>query len=341
MKTIKITDELLAAFVEGNTTPQETAAVARAAKNNPEIRQMLELSDKIDEEVAPYSSRNEYATTPTGLRVPMPQVEQMPMMAMAANTSNNDCVLACEKYVLRQHNIDVDYDKLKLLAKRRGWLTPEGTPLYNIGRLLEEAKLSVARRFDCNLAMLSNELEAGCSVIVALDGNELLGDYEHERLRDNIEGRTANHAVVVTAVNQAENYVELHDPDSKNATDRYPVRQFLDAWNDAQYYMVSVIERGRRPYEPHPHNIDGVRLPSELDELTEAIAENAHEVWAQKRQSEGWTYGPERNDVLKQTPDMVPYCELTEEEKEYDRATAMRTIKLLYRLGYEIVKKKK
>lgn len=341
MKKIKITDELLAAFVEGNTTPQETAAVISAARENPEIRQMLEMSDKIDDEVNPGPSQKKPASIPTGIKVPMPQVEQMPMMAMAANTSNNDCVLACEKYVLRQHNIKADYDNLKLMAKRRGWLRPEGTPLYNIGRLLEEAKLSVARRFDCNLALLRNELEAGCSVIVALDGNELLGDYEQERQRDNTEGRTANHAVVVTAVNEADDYVEIHDPDSKNTIDRYPTKQFIDAWNDAQYYMVSVIERGRRPYKPHPHNIDGVRLPSELDELTEAIAENAHEVWAQKRQQEGWTYGPERNDKLKQSPDMVPYCELTEEEKEYDRATAMRSIKLLYRLGYEIVKKNK
>ena len=56
------------------------------------------------------------------------------------------------------------------------------------------------------------------------------------------------------------------------------------------------------------------------------------------REKEGWTYGPERNDALKQTPCLVPYIELPESEKEYDRATAKVTVESLKRLGYKIVK---
>lgn len=74
-------------------------------------------------------------------------------------------------------------------------------------------------------------------------------------------------------------------------------------------------------------------------ELREAIAENAHEVWAANRRAEGWTYGPERNDSLKQTPDMVPYSCLPESEKEYDREMAVKTIKLLKKLGYELIRR--
>ena len=83
-----------------------------------------------------------------------------------------------------------------------------------------------------------------------------------------------------------------------------------------------------------------VELSDELIELREAIAEHAHDVWAAERQSQGWTYGPQRNDDLKQTPCMVPYSKLPDSEKTFDRDMAMNTIKLLKKLGYDIVKKK-
>ena len=77
----------------------------------------------------------------------------------------------------------------------------------------------------------------------------------------------------------------------------------------------------------------------DLNELREAIAENAHDIWAESRMAEGWTYGPRRDDRLKQTPDLVPYSQLSESEKEYDRKMAMRTIKLLKKLGYDLIKR--
>lgn len=92
-----------------------------------------------------------------------------------------------------------------------------------------------------------------------------------------------------------------------------------------------------KTYTPNPIDLSDVTLDSDFTKLQESIAENAHEVWAKQRQSQGWTYGPKRDDVLKQTPDMVPYNELTEEEKEYDRKMATDTIKLIRKLGYDIV----
>lgn len=93
------------------------------------------------------------------------------------------------------------------------------------------------------------------------------------------------------------------------------------------------------PYVPHPVDLSDVELPESLLELQEAIAENAHEVWAENRRKEGWTYGPCRDDARKQTPNMVPYAALTDEEKHYDRVMAMNTIKLLKKLGYDLIKR--
>ena len=91
-------------------------------------------------------------------------------------------------------------------------------------------------------------------------------------------------------------------------------------------------------YNPTPIDTSDVTLPTELLALIEQIAANVHDVWAAQRIQEGWTYGNERNDTAKTTPDLVPYQKLPEKEKEYDRRTALETIRLITKLGYEITK---
>lgn len=91
-------------------------------------------------------------------------------------------------------------------------------------------------------------------------------------------------------------------------------------------------------YTPQPINASDVRLPEELNELAELIAKNVHEVWAQSRMEQGWRYGEERNDALKTHPCLIPYEELPEVEKAYDRDTAFGTLKLICKLGFKIEK---
>ena len=92
-------------------------------------------------------------------------------------------------------------------------------------------------------------------------------------------------------------------------------------------------------YTPKPVDTTAVALPQALLELTEKIAENVHEVWSKGRIAEGWTYGEKRDDNKKETPCLVPYSELPENEKEYDRNTALETIKTILSLGYKIQKR--
>ena len=76
------------------------------------------------------------------------------------------------------------------------------------------------------------------------------------------------------------------------------------------------------------------------DTYIEQIAIKIHKRWAAKRLAEGWIYGQERNDLKKEHPCLVPYEELPEIEKEYDRATARETLESISELGYELVKRK-
>ena len=94
----------------------------------------------------------------------------------------------------------------------------------------------------------------------------------------------------------------------------------------------------KKNYVPQPADTSNVQLPVELDELAEKIAKNVHEVWAQNRLNEGWIYGEERNDALKTHPCLIPYEELPEIEKAYDRNTAFGTLRLISKLGFKISK---
>ena len=94
----------------------------------------------------------------------------------------------------------------------------------------------------------------------------------------------------------------------------------------------------KKKYIPNPVDTKSVDLPKGLEPLVEEMSKNVHEVWAQTRISQGWTYGEERNDAEKKHPCLVPYEELPEEEKEYDRNTSVETIKLILKLGFKITR---
>ena len=91
-------------------------------------------------------------------------------------------------------------------------------------------------------------------------------------------------------------------------------------------------------FNPIPIDTSNITLNTDLTALIEMLAENTHNVWAQARIREGWTYGAERDDSSKQTPCLISYRDLPENEKEYDRRTAAETLKVIKKTGYKIEK---
>ena len=92
-------------------------------------------------------------------------------------------------------------------------------------------------------------------------------------------------------------------------------------------------------YDPKTIDTSQIRLSSDLVELVGRLARNNHDHWARKRIDEGWRYGPQRDDAHKEHPDLIPYEQLSESEKEYDRKTVVEAIKAIIALGYEVKKK--
>lgn len=91
-------------------------------------------------------------------------------------------------------------------------------------------------------------------------------------------------------------------------------------------------------YKPQSIDTKDVQLSDELNELVEIVAKNVHEVWAQSRIEQGWSFGVERNDVQKKHPCLLSYENLTEEEKDYDRKTVLETLRVITKLGFTIKK---
>lgn len=316
--------EVLAAFLDGNATSSECGEILASLSEDAELRELLNISQSVDAEIGTIAQKCDF----------------LPMTALAATCGEGShCSLECEKYVLR--SLDMEYDGRQLLedAIRNGWQKKDGTALHNVGRHLEKKGLVVTRRYHASMADIADAMNSCRRVIAAVDGGELRGNLAEESREDVLIGPVPDHTVVVLSYDAENGSITIFDPDSPDEKDVYPAARFEDAWKDSKNYLVTITHKDMNEYIPKPIDLSDVELTEDLNELREAIAENAHEIWAENRQAEGWTYGPRRDDSLKQTPDMVPYSQLPESEKEYDREMAMKTIKLLKKLGYELIKR--
>ena len=194
------------------------------------------------------------------------------------------------------------------------------------GDSFKDTDLRVFIRDTANPGTVFTALRKGGIVIPVVHGS-LLGEYKM--------GMTAT---VVIKANQITDMVDLYVPKS-NDIQTFPIATFVEAWDATGGICTTAFPAEAKTYHPKLLDLEHVKLPDGFDELREAIAENAHDRWALERQSEGWTYGPKRDDSKLETPDMVPYAQLPESEKQYDRLLAEDTIKLFTALGYKIEKK--
>ena len=319
-----ITEEVVAAFLDGNATAQESRRILGKLPEDSGLRELLHISQCVDFELGFNSAECEY----------------IPMTSLAAACNDNSrCSVKCEKYILDKMGIECNEEQMIEDAIANGWLKDGGTALHNIGHNLERYGLITTRQYKCTIDDIANALEANEYLVAAVDGGELTGDIAFEVMEDITVGEKPDHTVVILSYNAKEKAITIYDPASPNTEDTYPIEQFINAWNDSRNYLVTISTKEMKTYNPKPIDITDVVLTEDLAELREAIAENAHEVWAVNRLAEGWSFGPERDDNKKENPCIVPYSQLPESEKDYDRNMAMNTIKLLKKLGYDLIKR--
>jgi len=304
----EVSQEVLDNYISGQASLEEIALVTFAMKKDKDFRELVKLLEKMHKE---------------GLLDD--QSENLPMSSSAAFSEDNLCDVICEQYILRDYLGKDAKDDFKDIFIENSWLKESGTPLHSMGRLLEKHGMTVSRLFDCSLQDLLDSLIQRKKVIAVVDYGQLW----------NKESDGVFHAIV--CLNIVDDFIHIYDP-AIDGTAYYSFEDFVKAWNYSKNYLVCATTSNLE-YIPHPIDVQNVELDDELMELTEAIAENAHEVWAKKRREEGWKYGEKRDDVNKLNPDMVPYCELPESEKYYDRDMALNTIRLVKKLGFNITRR--
>ena len=301
-----ISDELLAAYLEGNTNEEETRKVLQALRGDKELQETLDIALKVEGS------------------------ETLPMFQKAAISGENICAVLCEVFILHRRQLPYDEEWLLNIARRKDWLRTEGTPLYCLGNLLAYSGLFVSRKYNSTIDDIQRAIQMDNDVVVGVDREKLYAEAV------DMEDLT-NHAVVVTHIDK--DFISVFDPYEAPYNFNIPPSDFLNAWKESQNYMIQVLQSVEE-YEPHPIDVDDIPLDRDLEELQEAIAENAHDVWAKARINEGWSYGKERDDINRLHPDLVPYTALPDSEKEYDRIMAFNTIKLVKKLGFDIIKRR-
>jgi len=200
-----ISDELLAAFLEGNVNKKELSQVLHTVGSDAELQEALDIALQLEE-------------------------EEQPMLQMAAEGGRNLCDVQCEAYVLKRQGIDCNEEELLEIAKEHHWIRRAGTPLQYMGNLLENKGLSVTRKFDATIDDIKEALQRDYDIIVAVDSDKLYPELPDEE-------DATNHAIVVT--NMAINDVSIYDPGNGEEID-IPLDLFISAWNESHCYMVRV-----------------------------------------------------------------------------------------------------
>ena len=193
------------------------------------------------------------------------------------------------------------------------------------GDSFKDTNLRVYERRGANPSTVFTALRKG-GIVIPIVSASLLGEYNSDTT-----------ATVVINANLATDTISLYVPHSNDIRD-FPIATFEKAWEATGGICTTAFLSDAKTYHPKQMDLRHTKLPEGLEELREAIAENVHDTWALERQSEGWTYGLKRDDYKLETPDMVPYNQLQESEKQYDRNTAEETLRLLIALGYKIEK---
>lgn len=201
-----ISDELLAAYLEGNVNEKEISQVLQAVETDGELQEALDIALQLEE-------------------------EEPPILQMAAEGGRNLCDIQCEAYVLRSCGIDCNTEELLEIAKENHWIRRSGTPLQYMGNLLEYKGLKVTKKYKSTTEDIKEALDKGECAIVAVDCDKLYPERPDEE-------DATNHAIVVTGID-AES-ITIYDPENTTEVD-IQMQLFMSAWRESQCYLVHSI----------------------------------------------------------------------------------------------------
>lgn len=317
----QFSQEIFDKFIDGTADQEERFVVREAMRKDKNLRRIYIIAKRYD------------AMTEADER----KAQILPMERMAAETLDNLCDILCERYIMR--DIFPGYvDSLLSAAKDEQIFLQkageEGVPLYKVGFVMDKYGLVVQRQYHANLRDVERYLKRGERLIAVVDEDILKGTQLDNML----------HTVCV--LNVTDDKVRIYNPTSNENEDmdrheEYPKELFLKAWEASERYLVRASTEENKVYEPHPINLEDIEIGEDLLDLIEPIAENLHDVWAEDKLMQGIRYAPLDNNGHEKPGHnhyLVPFSQMTEEEKQPDIKSARQTLKLLKRLGFSIAR---
>lgn len=202
-----ISDELLAAYLDGNTSEAETLEVLNALKADPVLQETLDISLQLEE-------------------------DKEPVLQIAAEGGKNLCDIQCEAYIMHRCGIGCNVDELLDVAKENNWILKAGTPLNYMGNLLRHYGLKVMQKYGATIEEIKEALDSGDSIIVAVDSDKLYPERPDEE-------DATNHAVVITRIDIDANLITIYDPVNVEEID-FKLPLFIYAWKESNNYIVRV-----------------------------------------------------------------------------------------------------
>lgn len=227
-----ISDEQLAAFIDGELSAAVMEAMTESPKLLEEFR-IASMAANLIDEVEPQNIPFHHG---------QPELHCFnPCFSIAESgpcQQSDICAIKSEQLILSHFGIEVPTEDLVSLSSEKGWYSEgKGTSIGCVGNLLEHCGLKVERRQGATIDEVREELLAGGKVMLCIDAGELIGDPGEEYYEDIFMGEIADHAVVVVGIDD-NGKVVIYDPATPELIDSYPFDRFIDAWQDSGCYLI-------------------------------------------------------------------------------------------------------
>lgn len=305
-----ISDELLAAYIDGNTTEEENAFIESSSpmEDLNDISEIITDTQSFEDKLHFYDG--DYGFWELGIP-PVLDINDESMLntpeelmksefytygedaeniydpIFIQQPDDHSCALRCQQIILRDFGIDIPFEKLEKLALDNGVYTPDGTYRYDIGKVLELAGVGMHQVNKTSIDALIEELSQGHRVIVSVDADELwynssMTDQLKNWLNDVIGFQGGNHALIVAGievnpVNIRDIKVVLTDPGTGHLRIEYPANQFMNAWKDSNYFMAATDEAAPYQYDYET----GMEVPSNFSKqqfVNQFVEENSYQL---------------------------------------------------------------
>lgn len=160
------------------------------------------------------------------------------------------CAIKAQQLILEDFGINISEADLVEYSVDKGWYVKnsgKGTAMKDVGRILDAAKIPCTSRDDANVYDLANELQQGHKVIVGVDSGELRKEDSlliglQEWIEDFFGIDKPDHAIIVAGIDVSDPnnpLVLVTDPGTGDKEKAYPLKVFMDAWQDSKCFMCS------------------------------------------------------------------------------------------------------